>query len=172
VMRGMRTPGTSGGTDASKRPDRRGAPHRLGRLGRCWRLVATALVLAGLFYGSAWGGDDDFPLGPMTQFAFYVASDGGEIHSHWLEADTTAGTHVKVSMDAVGVGLKRAEVEGQLGRFLRDPSLLQGVADAQRRLHPGQPAYTRIHLVQRVQTLRRGRVVATATHDRVTWTVR
>jgi hypothetical protein len=147
-------------------------PHRLGRPGRLWRAAVTALALAGLGYGSAYGGDDHFPMGPMTQFAFYVPSDGGEIQSHWLEADTVTGVHVKLSMDAVGTGLKRAEIEGQLGRFTRDPSLLQGIADARRRLHPGLPAYTRIYVIEQIRTLRRGRVAATTTLTLVTWDVR
>lgn len=147
-------------------------PQRLGRAGRLWRAGVTSLVLAALFYGSAWGSDDDFPLGPMTQFAFAVESDGGEIHSHWLEADTTAGTRVKLPMDAVGAGLKRAEVEGQVDLFARDPSLLQGIADAQRRLHPDRPAYTKIYVVKQIRTLRKGRVVSTSTMIRVSWEVR
>jgi hypothetical protein len=146
--------------------------HRLSRPGRLWRAAVTALALAALGYGSAYGGDDHFPMGPMTQFAFYVRSDGGEIQSHWLEADTVTGSHVKLSMGAAGAGLKRAEVEGQLGRFTREPSLLQGLADAQRRLHPGLPAYTRIYVIKQIRTLRKGRVVATRTLTLVTWDVR
>jgi hypothetical protein len=146
--------------------------HRLSRPGRLWRAAVTALALAALGYGSAYGGDDHFPMGPMTQFAFYVRSDGGEIQSHWLEADTVTGAHVKLSMGAAGAGLKRAEVEGQLGRFTREPSLLQGLADAQRRLHPGLPAYTRIYVIKQIRTLRKGRVVATRTLTLVTWDVR
>lgn len=145
---------------------------RLSTPGRLWRTLAAATVIGTLLYTTSCGTDDDFPLGPMTQFAFSVKDDGGEIHSHWLEADTAAGTHVKLPMDAVGAGMKRAEIEGQMTRIVRDPSLLQGIADAQRRLHPDRPALTRIYLVHQVKTLRDGKVVATSVRNRAVWAVR
>ncbi|MFC6883115.1 MULTISPECIES: hypothetical protein [Actinomadura] len=145
---------------------------RLGSRARLWRSLVAAAMIGGLFYTSAYGSDDDFPLGPMTQFAFSVKNDGGEIHSHWLEADTAAGEHVKLSMDAVGSGMKRAEIEGQMDRLVRDPSLLQGIADGQRRLHPGKPRLTKIYIVKQVQTLKHGKVVKTVLQTRVTWNVR
>ncbi|MDL4777300.1 MULTISPECIES: hypothetical protein [Thermomonosporaceae] len=145
---------------------------RLSRRARLWRSLVAAAMIGGLFYTSAYGADDDFPLGPMTQFAFSVKNDGGEIHSHWLEADTAAGRHVKLSMDAVGSGMKRAEIEGQMDRLTRDPSLLQGIADGQRRLHPDQPRLTRIYIVKQVRTLKHGKVVASTQQNRVVWNVR
>ncbi|HEX2312231.1 MAG TPA: hypothetical protein VHJ17_00730 [Thermomonospora sp.] len=149
-----------------------GELRRLGPRARLWRSAAAAAVIAALCWTSAYGSDDHFPLGPMTQFAFTVKNDGGEIHSHWLEADTADGRHVKLSMDAVGTGLKRAEVEGQMDRLIRDPSLLQGIADAQRRLHPGRPRLTKIYIVKSIRTLHKGKVVSTRQFTRVTWTVR
>ncbi|GLW67027.1 hypothetical protein Arub01_52700 [Actinomadura rubrobrunea] len=139
---------------------------------RLWRTIAAAAVIGTLCYTSLRGTDDDFPLGPMTQFAFSVKDDGGEIHAHWLEADTAAGTHVRLPMDAVGTGMKRAEIEGQMTRIVRDPSLLQGIADAQRRLHPERPALTRIYLVHQVKRLRNGKIVSTTVRNRAVWTVR
>ncbi|WP_433324011.1 hypothetical protein [Spirillospora sp. CA-294931] len=147
------------------------ASHLSGR-SRLWRSLVAAAVVGALFYTSSYGEDDDFPLGPMTQFAFSVKNDGGEIHSHWLEADTADGRHVKLSMDAVGSGMKRAEIEGQMTRLARDPSLLQGIADAQRRLHPGRPRLTKIYIVKQVRTLKHGKVVKTTHENRVTWVVR
>jgi hypothetical protein len=144
----------------------------LSRAGRLWRSLATAAVLAALLCSSAFGSDDHFPLGPMTQFAFAVDNDGGEIHSHWLEADTADGRHVKLPMDAVGAGLKRAEIEGQLTRLVADPSLLQGIADGYRRLHPDEPALTKVYLVHQVRTLRGGKVASTTQRNRAVWEVR
>ncbi len=130
------------------------------------------MVVGALFYTSAYGSNDAFPLGPMTQFAFSVKNDGGTISSYWLEADTAAGAHVKLSFDAVGTGMKRAEIEGQMSRIVRDPSLLQGIADGQRRLHPGQPRLTRIYVVQEIKKLKSGKVVSTMRQNRVVWDVR
>jgi hypothetical protein len=146
--------------------------HSLGPRARLWRTAVAGAATLILLYTSWFGADDDFPLGPMTQYAFSVKSDGGEIHSHWLEADTAAGTHVRLSMDAVGSGMKRAEVEGQMTRLARDPSLLRGIADAQRRLRPGSPKLTRIYIVKQVKTLSHGRVVAQRTTNHVVWDVR
>ncbi|MBW8486517.1 hypothetical protein [Actinomadura parmotrematis] len=145
---------------------------RLGAAGRRWRVLTAAGAVVALFATSLFGSDDDFPIGPMSQFAFSVKSDGGVITSHWLEADTAGGGRVKLSLDAVGTGLKRAEVEGQMSRFVHDPSLLQGIADAQRRLRPGAPRLTRVYVVSQVKTLEHGRVTSVATTDRVSWTVR
>jgi hypothetical protein len=144
---------------------------RLPRPGRLVRSLCAAAVIALLLTASAYGTDDDFPVGPMVQFAFSVPP-AGEIRSHWLEADTTAGQHVKLSMDAVGPGMKRAEVEGQMGRFVRNPSLLQGIADAQHRLHPRQPALTKIYVVMQVTKLDHGRPAGDTTQTVVTWDVR
>ena len=145
---------------------------RLGPRARLWRSLAGTAVVGALFYTSAYGSNDDFPLGPMTQFAFSVKNDGGVIGSYWLEADTAAGTHVKLSFDAVGTGMKRAEIEGQMPRIVRDPSLLQGIADAQRRLHPGQPRFTRNYVVREIRKLEHGKVVSTSRQNRVVWDVR
>lgn len=159
--------GVGGGSTGSAVPPCR----RLGGGARAWRAGAAGAVILTLLLCSAWGTDDDFPVGPMVQFAFSVPP-AGEIRSHWLEADTTAGTRIKVSMSAAGGGLKRAEVEGQMGRFIRDPSLLQGIADAQRRRHPDQPGYRRLYVVMEVTKLDHGRPAGTYRQIRVTWNVR
>jgi hypothetical protein len=145
---------------------------RLRLSARAWRLCATLAVVAGLFWASAYGTDDDFPLGPMSQFAFMVPNDGGQIHSQWLEADRADGKHVRVPMDAQNGGLKRAEVEGQIGRFVHDPALLQGIADGERRLHPGESPYTVIYLVKQTQTLHNGKVASAQKETIATWRVR
>jgi len=142
----------------------------LGRAGRTWRLVAVALAMAALAYGTIRGTDDDFPAGPMVQFAFYVPPDG-VISSVYVDADTTAGTRVHVHLSSAGVGLPRAEVEGQFARIVADPSLLQGIADAQRRLHPDQPQFTRLYLMQEITTLHDRRPGSHQIRTAAVWTV-
>jgi hypothetical protein len=148
-----------------------GTGRRVGLRARQWRAGVAVLVLATLLYGSAAGTDDLFPFGPMVQFAFSVPSNG-EIRSNWLEADTSAGTRVRVPPDAVGGGLKRAEIEGQMTRLVRDPSLLQGVADGVRRLHPDQPSYTKMYVMVEITSLRNGKPAGRRTEVRTTWKVR
>ncbi|MEO5876858.1 MAG: hypothetical protein ABIS86_02705 [Streptosporangiaceae bacterium] len=145
---------------------------RLGPAGRAWRTMVLFGLVGTLFWNSCYGEDDDFPLGPMTQFAFYVQSSGGQINSRWLEADTAAGEHLKLSFNASGSGLKRAEVEGQAGLIERDPSLLQGIADRLNQGRSGPSRLTRIYVVHQTKTLDRGRVVRTVQRNQAVWDVR
>jgi hypothetical protein len=144
---------------------------RLPRGARRRRLAATAAALAALAYGTLWGTDDHFPFGPLTQFAF-AADPNGTVADLYVEADTTAGTRVRVLLTPDGVGLGRAEVEGQLDDVRRDPSWLQGIADAQARLHPEQPRYTHVYVRIRHVQLRRGVPVGEHLENVADWRVR
>jgi len=144
---------------------------RLSRRGRGVRLGAAALVLGGLLYGTVRGTDDHFPFGPLTQYAF-AADPDGTVPDLYVEADTTAGERIKVKLTPEGVGIVRAEVEGQVGEFRRDPSRLQAIADAQRRLHPADAQFTRLYLRIRHTQLRNGVAVGETTEDVAEWTVR
>ena len=123
---------------------------------RAWRLAATAAVLLTLGWTTVYGTDDDFPLGPMVQYAFRTDPDSF-IDSHYVEADTTDGRRITVPLSNRGVGMKRAQIEGQLLKFIADPSMLQQLAEAQERLHPDEPHYTRVYLMRDRLTLRDGR---------------
>lgn len=144
---------------------------RLSRAGRAWRLGAAGAVLAALGYGTVWGTDDHFPFGPLTQYAF-AADPNGTVPDLYIEAETSAGTRVKVKLSPDGVGIVRAEVEGQLDAIRRDPSLLQGIADAHHRLHPDEPRFLVLHLRIRHVRLRGGVAVGEETENVVDWTVR
>ena len=144
---------------------------RLTRTGLGWRLGALATGVALALYGGLFGTDDLWPFAPMTQFAFHVSRDG-EIRAVHVDAITTGGEQVQVPLNARGVGIARAELEGQLSRIVRDPSLLQSVAAAQRRLHPDQPQYRRLYLRETVTTLRDGRAAGVRVETRATWDVR
>jgi hypothetical protein len=144
---------------------------RLSRRGRALRLAAAGFVLAGLAYGTVLGTDDHFPFGPLTQYAF-AADPNGTVPDLYIEADTTAGTRVKVNLSSTGVGIGRAEIEGQLDEIRRDPSRLQAVAEAQHRLHPGEPRYVRLYLRIRHTRLRNGLPVSDEVEDVTEWVVR
>jgi hypothetical protein len=103
------------------------------------------------------GSEDMFPAGPMTQYAFYV-DPNGEVISTVVEADTTAGTHVRVRLSEGGTGIRRASIEGRLPKILEDPSLLRAVAVGQQRLHPDKPQFVRLYVVNEVTPLVDGRV--------------
>jgi hypothetical protein len=143
---------------------------RLPTRGRVVRLVATAAAAAGVVYGTVAGAEKMFPAGPMTQYAFYVPPDGA-VHSIQVYADTTAGTHVPVHLSPSGVGIKRADIEIQLPAIQRDPSLLRTIAVAQRRLHPDQPQYVRLYVVDTVIPLHDRVPQPSHTEVLVSWTV-
>ena len=144
---------------------------RLSRPGRRRRLGAAGAVLAALAYGTVWGTDDHFPFGPLTQYAF-AADPNGTVADLYLEADTTSGGRVRVLLMPNGVGIGRAEIEGQLDPIRRDPSWLQGIADAQARLHPEQPRYTHVYVRIRHVRLRRGVAVGERLENVADWRVR
>lgn len=142
----------------------------LTRTAVAWRAAATLLLVALAAHGSIRGDDGHWPFAPMSQFAFGVNLDG-QIRSTYIEADTTAGTTVRVPLSVSGVGLGRAEVEGQLPRFVKDPSLLQAIAVAAARRHPDWPRYTRLRLRQEVSQLDDGVVVSTSEEQLADWVV-
>jgi hypothetical protein len=131
----------------------------------------TLLAGGALIYGSAYGSDDLFPFGPLTQYAFRT-DPNGEIRATSIEADTTDGRRVTVDLSPRGVGIGRAEIEGQLGQIIHDPSLLQAIATAQRRLHPEQAQFVRLYLRQQVIDLDHGTKADEYTETLATWTVR
>jgi hypothetical protein len=143
---------------------------RLSGAGLAWRAAALAAGVGVALYGSLVGTDDLWPFAPMTQFAFYVSPDG-QIRAVYVDAVTTDGRQVRVPLTAKGVGVGRAELEGQLSEIIRDPSLLQSLAVAQRRLHPDQPQYRRLILRERVTILRDGRAVLVRDETKAAWDV-
>jgi hypothetical protein len=145
---------------------------RAGSASRAWRLGASAAVVGALLYGSAFGEDDLWPFGPMNQYSFRI-DPNGEIRALWLEADTSAGTHIRPDISAAGdVGVARAELEGQLDRIIAAPQRLQTLADAWRRLHPDRPALTELTVGQDVVVLRDGREAGHRRDVFTSWHVR
>jgi len=144
---------------------------RLGARARGWRMAATAVVLLALAYGTIWGADRHFPFGPMVQFAFSV-DPNGQIRSVYIEAETTAGDRVRVPLTSEGVGIPRAEIEGQLPAIERDPSLLQAIALAQRRRHPDQPQFRRLYLMVDILQLHDRRPAGHEVNQLAVWDVR
>ncbi|GAB3582245.1 hypothetical protein [Calidifontibacter terrae] len=127
---------------------------------KAWRVGVLLAFVAALLAGTFRGNDRWWPIGPMVMFAFSVNPDG-EVHSLGLEADTVAGEHVVVPLGAGGIGLERAEIEGQATRIIAQPRRLQGVAVAASRSLP-KPRYRTIYLVDTVSQLRNGEVVGSA----------
>jgi hypothetical protein len=141
----------------------------LSRVGRAWRLGAVAGALGLLIYGSAWGDDDLFPFGPLSQYSFRIDPDG-EIRALWVEADLADGSHRRLDISNAGdVGVARAELEGQLDRIIADPQRLATLAEAWVRLHPDRPELRRIIVGQDVVELSDGREAGHRTDVFTSW---
>jgi hypothetical protein len=113
-------------------------------------VVLALLVLVGTFVGS----DDDFPFGP---FRMYATRDdpNGTVVSTRVEAVDGSGRVLVV--DERSTGLKRAEIEGQVGRFRADPHLLGALSRAHDALRPDEQPYAEVRVVERRYALRDSR---------------
>lgn len=118
------------------------------------RLGATALVLTLLLAGTVVGGDDDFPFGPFKMYARSTRVDGRVATAAFVGIDRFGRRHGVRSSD---VGLRPAELEGQIPRIRRHPALLAVVARAWHRERPAAPELVEVRLVSRGRQLRDGR---------------
>jgi hypothetical protein len=117
--------------------------------------VAITLVLAVLtLAGTVVGQDDDFPFGPFRMYSTRDDPDGTVVSTRVEAVDATGRLRV---VDEHSTGLKRAEVEGQVGRFRADPALLGALSRAHDRLRPQEPPYVEVRVVERVYELRDSR---------------
>ena len=110
------------------------------------RVLVTAVVFGLLLAGTAFGEDGAFPFGPFRMYATRDAPDGVVVSTRVEAVDTTG--RVLVVPDSA-TGLRRAEIEGQVGRFRADPGLLAHLSRAHDRLHPDEPAYQEVRVVER-----------------------
>ena len=134
--------------------------------GRAVRALALLLGAGLLLLGTARGSDDHFPFGPFLMYAGAGPTDGTVADTR-LVALTTEGERVRVPEDVSG--MRRAELEGQLQRFVAEPGLLAAVAQAQARAHPDDPAYVRVAIVQRRHEVRDRRVAGRTDVELAGW---
>lgn len=108
------------------------------------------MVGALLLCGSAVGTDDWFPLGPFRMFT-NRANPSGRVRVVTLEAVDATGRARTVR--PADVGLRHAELEGQLPTFQTEPALLGAVAEAYASIHPERPPLVSLELRERVRRL-------------------
>jgi hypothetical protein len=144
---------------------------RLGTAGRLVRVLVAVLGIGLLINGSVRASDDAWPFGPMSQYAGSVADDA-KIDYTRISAVTDAGTTVDVPLNIEGAGVARAEIEARAGEIVKDPSLLQQVADGWARKHPSEPKYVKLELIRDTTQLVKGRVEGPPTSQVLaTWEV-
>lgn len=141
---------------------------RPGRLGRPVRLIVTFVVAILVFYGTVAGQDDLFPFGPFRMYATADKLNSPVADTHFEIIDTTGAT---IQLTEVNTGIRRAEIEGQLGRFQEDPSLLRIIDDAYVTLNPKAPSPVRVQIIIRWYALHDGTETGAYTTQTVaTWT--
>lgn len=145
---------------------------RVGRVGKAVRVLVAVAGIGLLINGSVRASDDAWPFGPMSQYAMSVPDDA-KIDYTRISAVTDAGTTVDVPLNIEGAGVARAEIEARSGEIVKDPSLLQQVADGWARKHPDQPKYVKLELIRDTTQLVKGRVEGPPTSQVLaTWEVR
>jgi hypothetical protein len=136
--------------------------------GRTARIVITVVGVGVLLAGTLFGFDDHFPFGPFRMFA---------TTNEWSEPISIARAEVgdvdgrTIVLTEANSGVRRAEVEGQLDRFRREPAVLAGLADAYRTHNPSAPKVTRVAVVLRHHEISRSGPTGRYTDEMVAqWT--
>ena len=120
------------------------------------RIIATVVVIGGLFAGTFWGDDDHWPLGPFRMYSIRNRLDG-RIKSARVDLTLSDGSRIETQINAGTFALRRAEVEGQVDRFQRRPALLRHLATVYERLHPDGPEVVAVRLVYEMTQMEGGR---------------
>lgn len=130
----------------------------LGKRSKAVRNAAVLVVAVLLLAGSWKGEDDNFPFGPLRMYSTKQQLNG-EVRGLQLWG---MGRDRAWSLLAIeDFGLRRADLEGQLGKLAGDPDvLLAKLEETYRRLHDGTFPFAAIQLRHSVHQLRDGRPVS------------
>jgi hypothetical protein len=128
--------------------------------------LATVFVLGAVVAGSVWGQDDHFPFGPFRMYSTTTPASGSVFIPIFVG---TASDGERLRITPSQVGLRRAEVLGQIRRIRRDPEFLRHYAEAYERLHPGTAPVVRLDLVYEIHHLQDGSPVAFEERTIVEW---
>jgi hypothetical protein len=121
--------------------------------GRIIRITVTLVVAAAVLFGALWGQDDLFPFGPFRMYATADKLNSPVDDTRFELVDTTGAI---VELTQYNTGIRRAEIEGQLGRFRADPALLKVIDDAYVTLNPHAPAAVTVRIIDRLHFLKNG----------------
>lgn len=127
------------------------------------------MVVALIVYGSLWGTDDDFPFGPMKMYSTSTKPTG-RVGLTAVYGTTADGTEVKIT--AGDLGMRGAELEGQLPRLREHPELLGALAETYHDNFRDRPRFVHVRLQRNYKELVDGRVVGRTTKIVASWEVR
>ncbi len=122
-----------------------------------WRVLVTGCIAIALGYGTIAGNDGDWPFGPMRQYATATPLSSQVLLTH-VSGVTRSGRVIRLDTDSLG--LRVAELDGQLWRLRRQPGLLLSLAAAYHRVHPRRSPLVRLMLERDGKVIRNRRVVA------------
>jgi len=123
---------------------------RLSKTGSKARAIATIAVLGALLAGGFFGDDDHFPFGPMRMYSTTNEVDG-PVSSIHLEGTTVDGEVVAIKINAIG--MRPAELDGQVPRFRADPSLMRSVLETYEKTNPDGYDLVSLRLVRGIHQL-------------------
>lgn len=118
------------------------------------RLLTTAVLVALTVLGSVRGADDDFPFGPLRMYARTHHPDA-PVDDTWPWARDVRGR--EILLDQATMGIRRAEIEGQLPTFVHQPSRLRLLADAYEARNQGAPRIESVEIRTRRILMHEGR---------------
>lgn len=124
---------------------------RLTGRGRATRVIITFLASGLLIAGTFWGEDDHFPFGPFKMYASAADPNAPTIDTRLEAVDASGDT---VLLTERNTGIRRAEIEGQIDRFVAEPELLRVATDAYDRRNPQAPPVREVRIVERWHQVR------------------
>jgi hypothetical protein len=127
----------------------------------------TVAVLVAVLYGTFWGEDDLFPVGPFKMYAG-TQRVNDPVPTMQFEVVTEEGD--TLDLRALAFGLRPAEIEGQLDRVKNDPSLLEDMVASYERLHPDEPRLVVVRVMHGTYHLEGGRPVGYVEETLAEWT--
>ncbi len=134
--------------------------------GKRIRGVLTASVLVALMAGTVIGDDDHFPFGPFRMYSTTNKLDG-LVRAAYLQGVTAEGEVIDIGW--TDVGMRRAEVEGQIDRFQANPVLLRNLVTAYERHVPDAPEIVEVRLLQELTRLRGGKPTTSSSIELSSW---
>lgn len=136
-------------------------------LGMRARVVLGLAVALGLVVGTFWGDDDNFPFGPFRMYSTKQELDG-EVRATEVDGLTRSGEWVGLPFD--DFGLRRADIEGQLGMLAQPPEeVIASMAVAYDRFDRGDYEIVALRLRERTYDVENGVPVGEEVVTIATW---
>lgn len=157
----------SAAPESASRP----ATRRLTTAQRSWRVLLAGIGLIILSIAQVISTNDWFPLGSLSQYSYARPLDS-PTKAVRIRALTEEGTDRGISLSNKGIGVGRAEVEGQVQRIIDNPQMLEGIARVWSLQRPQGPALTEVRMERVTRYVSDG--VPTGEQDvevLTTWTV-